>query len=186
VNEPTPDVLIKYQVSTVAYFVSLTYCNIKPYIMKNPSLPIAALFIITGLLSCKKTDQGMVSTKTGTTSNFNGVVPIQGKWSVKSDSVISGVGAFVTGKNYVGKAGDYFDFDTYNKLYVKEGSILDTFSYTLLTDSTLDIIPSGAPTSVIPFWGGIRPTSASSVTVIWGPSLISPGAYYSRIVSLKK
>ena len=160
--------------------------------MKNLSLPIVALFIITGMISCKKTDQGMVTTKTGTatktgtTSSFSGVVPIQGKWTVKSDSVISGVGAFVTGKNYVGEAGDYFDFDTDNKLYTKEGAILDTFSYTLLTDSTLNIIPSGAPVNVIPFLGGIRPISASSVTVIWGPGLVNPGSYYSRIVVLTK
>jgi hypothetical protein len=154
--------------------------------MKSVSLPVALLFIITGLVSCKKTDQGMVTTKTGTTSNYSGVVPIQGNWSVKSDSVSSGIGPNVTAKTYVGKTGDYFYFDTNNKLYTKEGAVLDTFSYTILTDSTLNITTSVAPGNVTPFSGGIKATSATSVTVTWTPGMANYGSFYSRVVSLKK
>ena len=147
--------------------------------MKSLSLPIAALFIITSLLSCKKTDQGMVG-------DYKGVVSIQGKWSVKSDSVTSGVGPVVTPKTYVGKTGDYFYFDTNNKLYTKEGTVLDTFSYTILTDSTLNITTSVAPGNVTPFSGGIKATSATSVVVTWTPGMANYGSFYSRVVSLKK
>src|ERR1700743_3267772 len=126
--------------------------------MKNLTLFTSALLMITCLLSCKKTNDGMqTTTQTGTSgntkTNYSGVVPIDGKWSVKTDSVFSSIGAFGTGKTYTGKTGDYCNFGNDGKLYVKEGANLDTFTYKMLTDSTLNLIPAGAPTNVIPFIG---------------------------------
>ncbi len=161
--------------------------------MKNLALFTSALFIIICLFSCKKTNDGMqTTTKTGTggsgnnQTNYSGVVPIDGKWGVKSDSVFSSIGAFGTEKTYTGKTGDYFNFSNDGKLYIKEGANLDTFTYKMLTDSTLNLIPAGAPTNVIPFIGFIKPTTASSVVLYWSPSLGNPGSFYSRTVSLDK
>jgi hypothetical protein len=161
--------------------------------MKNLALFISALFMISCLFSCKKTDGGMLTTtKTSTggsvnnQTKFSGVVPIEGKWNVKTDSVFSSVGASGTGKTYTGETGDYFNFGTNNKLYIKEGANLDTFTYKMLTDSTLSLIPAGAPINVIPFAGFIQPTTATSVIVTWTPSLGNPGSFYSRTVSLAK
>jgi hypothetical protein len=151
--------------------------------MKNLALFIPALLITTCLFSCKKTDGDMQTT---TKTNFKGVVSIAGEWNVKTDSTFSSIGAFGTGKKYTGETGDYFNFGTDGKLYVKEGAKLDTFTYKTLTDSTFRVAPVGAPANVIPFNGFIKPTTATSVVLTWTPGLVNPGSYYSRVVILAK
>lgn len=59
---------------------------------------------------------------------------VVGEWSVVSDSSWQGVGLYVIQdalKVYAGLPGDYWDFRTDGFVYVKEGAMLDTLSYTL-------------------------------------------------------
>jgi hypothetical protein len=151
--------------------------------MKNLVLFISALLIITCLFSCKKTNEGV---GTSIKTNFKGVVPLQGEWAVMSDSLVTGVGAIVNGKKYTGENGDYYNFSADNKLYVKEAASLDTFTYKMLTDTTLSIVPVRDSARAIPFACFIKPLTTSSVVMTWTPSLSNPGSFYSRTVVLFK
>ena len=62
------------------------------------------------------------------------------KWNIVSDYTANHLAQTNT---YTGVAGDYFDFRTNNKCYVKEGSRYDTLSYTITSDTTLNILPFG-------------------------------------------
>ena len=150
--------------------------------MKYLNLFAIASFIVTCFFSCKKTNEGTQPAKT----DFKGAVPIGGKWSIQRDSVFTAVGAYGTGKTYTGKTGDYFNFGADDKLYIKEGANLDTFTYKILTDSTLSLLPVGATANYIPLAAFIKPTTATSVVLYWTPSLGNPGSFYSRTVSLDK
>jgi hypothetical protein len=80
--------------------------------MKSLILLIFPLFILTCLFSCTKTYQSPpVPTS------------IVGEWNLVNDSLGWGVGPNVTNSNYVGKSGDYFDFRTNNKVYIKKEQI---------------------------------------------------------------
>jgi hypothetical protein len=124
------------------------------------------------LFACNKSEIGKISNT------------LTGKWNLVSDSLISGIGPVSTPKIYTGVAGDYFDFRTDNKLYLKEGALLDTFAYTLTSDSTITIHSFG-----ITFNGVLQSSnfkvSANSATLIT-PFIPNPGAYYRRAVHLAK
>lgn len=85
-----------------------------------------SLFIIAGFLilgsSCKKD---------------NMPASILGKWNIKIDSSYAGVGAGNHEVSYVGQPGDYFNFSSDGHIYVRENSILDTFTYTADSSSIL-------------------------------------------------
>jgi hypothetical protein len=149
--------------------------------MKNLVLLISAIFMVTGLFSCKK--DGI---KAPAKTNFTGVVSLDGKWDLKTDTVFSAIGARDGGTSYAGKTGDYFNFNTDNKLYIKEGANLDTFNYKILTDSTFTLIAVGAPATTYPYVGSIKATSATSVVITWTEAFFNPGFFYGRTVSLYK
>ncbi|WP_426668811.1 hypothetical protein ACPPVU_21585 [Mucilaginibacter sp. McL0603] len=143
--------------------------------MKNPPLFIAALFVLSGLFSCKK-------------SNQSPAVPtsIVGKWQLVNDSLVSGVGPIVTGSNYIGKNGDYFDFGTNNKVYIKEGANLDSSAYQVMSDSTVVLNVYAER------YNAISPVSKMTFVpdgvTLRSPSVFvaNPGSYYLRIINLRK
>jgi hypothetical protein len=57
-------------------------------------------------------------------------------WNIVSDYTANHLAQTNT---YTGVAGDYFDFRTDGKCYVKEGSRYDTLSYAITSDTTLHI-----------------------------------------------
>jgi hypothetical protein len=143
--------------------------------MKNLPLLIAALFGLSGLFSCKK-------------SNQSPAVPtsIVGKWKLVNDSLVSGVGPIVTGSNYIGKSGDYFDFETNNKLYIKERANLDSSAYQVTSDSTIVLNVYTERYNALSPVRGI--TYTPSGVTLRSPSVFvaNPGSYYLRIINLRK
>ncbi len=140
--------------------------------MKTLTQSALMLFLIAGLFSCTKTT-GVEKTQ------------ILGKWEIKNDSLASGVGPYVTVKNYIGTTADYFDFRADNKLYIKEGARLDTSAYHVVSDSTIVINSFGITFNGVPETSKIKSLTTNSVT-IFTPFAVNPGAYYLRTVNLKR
>ena len=109
---------------------------------------------------------------------------LAGKWNLLTDSLLSGVGPVSTPKYYSGQPGDYFDFRTDNKLYIKEGSTLDTLAYSLGAGNTITIQTFGIS------FNGVLQSSNYTVNVksaiITTPFVVNPGAYYRRVVHLAR
>jgi hypothetical protein len=125
----------------------------------------------------------------------NDLIPpasIQGKWSLKIDSVAEAVTGPTPitryGTKYVGTAADYFDFRSDNKLYIKEGAHLDTFNYQLSTDSNVFISsPNTTEFGIASSLNGfIKPISGNSATIHFTLAVVSFGAYYLRTVNLTR
>lgn len=95
-------------------------------------------FISLVLLSCsKKLANSDIKALTQNDSS------ISGKWNVIYDSAFTGFGIANNVVGYTGRAGDYFDFRPDGNVYTKEGTLLDTLSYKLFTDSTIVIAEFG-------------------------------------------
>lgn len=90
---------------------------------------IFSLFILTIITtSCKKENASI----------------IVGKWSiVKDSSFVAQAPPFfnaVPGNIYFGVVGDYYNFTTEGKLYIKEGAYADTLSYSLSPNNQVEFI----------------------------------------------
>jgi hypothetical protein len=157
--------------------------------MKNLILLIPSLFILTGLFSCTKNSESPIKNKSTVTTHSNFLTTptsIIGKWNLVNDSLVWGVGPNVTTTNYIGKSGDYFNFEANNKLYIKEGANLDSSVYQVMSDSTvvLDVNSERyngiAPVSKIVYTPGGVTLSSPAIF------LANPGSYYLHIINLRK
>ena len=142
--------------------------------MKNPAGVVVFVLIASGLLSCKKSS--------GVNSSGN----IAGKWMIQKDSVTRAMGPGETGTNYVGTATDYFDFRTDKRLYTREGALLDTFTYTITSDTTLTLGGVGASINLIPLHVFIKSLNATTVRLDIEPSLWNPGGNTTRFTILTR
>jgi hypothetical protein len=134
-------------------------------------ITIATLIIC--LYACKKD---------GNNTNTSSII---GKWSVVSDSTFSGVGSGNHAANYNGQAGDYFDFRTDGNVYTKEGTVLDTLSYKLVSNTAVIIASFGLTLNGVPETSQIK-TLTSHNLIIDAPVIIIPGGEFGRKVSLSK
>lgn len=90
--------------------------------------------VLVLLMSCSK--------QTGTSNNFNMPLSIVGNWNVIRDSIYEGAGVANHLVVYTGRKGDYFDFKTDGKVYIKEGPDYQTLNYQVTSDSiTIDSFP---------------------------------------------
>ena len=128
----------------------------------------AALFLfIMILVSCEKS---------ASTS-------IEGKWNVISDSVISS-GVTISYTVYKGTSGDYFLFNN-GVLSTKESSQLDTFSYQLISNDTIQLALSGALIYSVPETGPYT-FKGNEVRIDLSPVSNNPGYSYERIITLER
>ena len=69
---------------------------------------------------------------------------IKGKWNIVNDSTrITGTGGeLIYHSNYMGVAGDYYDFRDDGKMYMKEGVALDTMQYEVYGNNQVRCVPS--------------------------------------------
>ena len=143
--------------------------------MKNLFLIISSLFVLTGLVSCTKTNQSPAV--------LNSIV---GKWNVVKDSLAWGVGPNLTISYYVGKSGDYFNFRTNNKVYIKEGTSLDSSVYQVMSDSTVVLNIYAERYNAISLVS--KMTFVPDGVTLRTPSVFvsNPGSYYLRIINLRK
>lgn len=112
-------------------------------------------------------------------------VSIMGTWNLVSDAVTSGIGLNVKTYSYTGVPGDYFDFRTDGKLYIKEGFNSDTLNYTLLPDNKITISSFGWVINGVPVESDIVMLTANHVS-IHVPNISNPGGVYERTVSLDR
>jgi hypothetical protein len=113
-------------------------------------------------------------------SNGDGQVSIQKKWSLVSDSSYGGVGNTYYRTAHPVTISDYWDFRKDGHVYVKEGTSLDTMTYTLNSSTSITISKFG--------WGGastIRTLTATR-TVIQSPIVIPPGGPSYRVLHLRR
>lgn len=139
--------------------------------MKSLILIIITCYIAAGLISCKK-------------GSANPTGEIAGKWSIKVDSTASGIGPVQSMNVYLGTSGDYFDFRSDNKLYIKESASLETFDYKQVSDNKITISLVGSSDIYENcFIDAITPNSA---TINFFPQLINPGGNTTKVVYLTR
>jgi hypothetical protein len=129
---------------------------------------IVVLSIITGIFSCQK-------------NGVSAVNPLNGKWNVKVDSLHYGIGPNQQVKTYTGVAGDYFEFRD-SKLYIKEGAVLQTFNYKVVSQNKLQVTTSNP--NDIPLNLFIDYINGTSANINFFPTLLNPGGNDERWVSL--
>ncbi len=107
------------------------------------------------------------------------------KWNILNDSTFIGVGVNNRPLNYAGQTGDYFDFRTDGYIYIREGTILDTLSYSLTSDTTILISSFGIISNGVPEISRITNLTAHGVT-IKAALVITPGGVFGRKVNLTR
>jgi hypothetical protein len=87
---------------------------------------LIAVFVIPLLVACKKDN------------NKTTMPGLAAKWNLVTDYTANHLAQINT---YTGVPGDYFDFRSNGKCYVKEGGHYDTLLYAITSDTTITIKP---------------------------------------------
>ncbi|GHN01164.1 hypothetical protein WSM22_26530 [Cytophagales bacterium WSM2-2] len=143
----------------------------------SKSNSLLALIIASILLSCTYDDLFVAPARAVIGPG------ILGKWSVATDVYYTGTALQNHEVEYTGLPGDYYDFRTNRKLYIKEGLSFDTLSYTILSDTSIVIYGFGY------LGNGLPPTLKISNfsehnAVISSPFIGTPGGMFGRSVVL--
>jgi len=118
-------------------------------------------------------------------ANMNVPMSLEGKWQVVQDSISNSMlrtSAITT--NYIGTAGDYFDFRNDSVCYTKEGNVYDTLAYRLVSSKSIVLQKFGLIVNgtVEPSILSRTPTTANITT----QNILSPGGTIFREVKLKR
>ncbi len=154
--------------------------------MKTRYVILTTTVIILFITACKKEAGGTLSqliNKNGTSES--GQTSLIAKWKIVTDSTFEGVGSNNHPVNYQGQAGDYFDIRENGYIYTREGTVLDTLSYTLISNSTIGIRAFGLEINNVPATSQIKNFSAHAVTIV-SPLFLTPGGEFGRRVSLSR
>ncbi len=155
------------------YIVLIMHNTFKNSIMKSRSLILLGLVIIAFMFACKKGS-----------SIYPG--QINGKWNVVSDSTYNEFLLSLTQRNYIGKAGDYYDFRTDGKVYINESNTLDTLTYNLVNDTTIQIQNFGWILNGVQNTSYMKYSSNNANVSITTGRAITPGGFGWRQVNLKR
>jgi hypothetical protein len=151
--------------------------------MKAQSLAAAIVlfFIIT---SCNKL--AAVHPTNGTNSlNGSNSTGLTSKWQIVNDSIANSmVRVSALTSNYVGVAGDYFDFRPDGFCYTKEGNTYDTLAYQLVSPQSIIIQKFGLNINGVTEASNL--TQTSSTANITTQNMFTPGGTLFRTVNLKK
>jgi len=153
--------------------------------MKNLAPYIIILVIAVVLVSCLKESLN----KAARPSSLIGTT-----WSVVNDSTTTGFwgiwsGRATTGSNYIGKAGDYFIFITYGKLYSSINGQKDTETYKIGGDTVHFRYAYGVgQTNIIDSaWNtGYIISNLTNHTCTLSSNFITPETVLSGFVNLRK
>ena len=110
---------------------------------------------------------------------------IPGQWNIIVDSIPEGVGPDSHIDAYLGKAGDYYDFHSDNKLYIMEAGVLSVYPYHIDSDTMLTIILSYQPSDSVAQQYHIYHPATSSLILATG-WLYTPGNIIGRAVYLTR
>jgi hypothetical protein len=147
--------------------------------MKLLAAKLSFLAVLLYLTAC---------TKTKGSSNGSALTSITGKWSLVTDSTFEGVGYSNHPVNYTGEPGDYFDFSTNGTVYTKEGEVLDTLTYKLLSDTTIIISDFGfsGDTCTVKNLTVSNGEGTGQFIYITSPFFLTPGGEFWRKVTLSR
>jgi len=130
---------------------------------------LVAVFVFALLPGCKKGDSGNVAPT------------LIAKWNLVTDYTANHLAQVNT---YTGVPGDYFDFRSNGKCYIKEGSQYDTLLYTITSDTTMAIQPFGFHNAAF-YSGQANPLTVHTATITsTGP--YPPGEVDYRQVKLSR
>ena len=154
-------------------------------VMKHPSGKLSLLLLLLYLTAC---------TRSSVSSNENEQAGIANKWNLVTDSTLWGAGVANHPVNYTGEPGDYFSFGTNGYVYTKEGNLLDTLSYQLVSDTSIIISDFGFIANGVSTTDTIKGLGANSLTttstgqtiVIESPWFPTPGGLFWRKVTLSR
>jgi len=149
---------------------------------KHPLGKLSFLAILLYLAAC---------TKTAVPSNAT--TGLTGKWNLVSDSTFVGAGSSNHPVDYTAEAGDYFSFSTNGYVYTKEGTVQDTLTYRMVSDSSIIISDFGLIVNGVPDTSAITNLTASNglgimvqIIVIESPFFDTPGGEFWRKVTLSR
>ena len=126
-------------------------------------------FVFPLLAGCKKDN------------NKNTTPTLVAKWNIITDYTANHLAQINT---YTGVPGDYFDFRSNGKCYIKEGSQYDTISYAITSDTTINIQPFAFSKSAY-YSGKSNPLTLHAATITSaGP--YPPGEVDYRQVKLSR
>jgi hypothetical protein len=146
--------------------------------------PLIALSIFAAVLFVTACSKTAVSSDDPVPDTITGI------WNLVSDSTFEGIGAGNHRVNYVGQAGDFFNFLPDGYVDTKEGFILDTLTYRFVTPSRVIISDFGLilngvqDTSTVTGLSVIN-TSHQTIT-IESPDFPTPGGQFWRKVTLTR
>jgi hypothetical protein len=152
--------------------------------MKHPSGKLSFLAVLLYLTACTKAD---------VSSNQYQPAGLAGKWNLVNDSTFEGIGLSNHLVDYTGEAGDYFSFSTNGYVNTKEGAVLDTLTYRIVSDTSVIISDFGLITNGVPDTSTITGLIANNglgltgqIIVIESPFFLTPGGEFWRKVTLSR
>ncbi len=152
--------------------------------MKHSTGKLFILSILLYLTAC---------TKTAVTSNDYGTANLTGKWNLVNDSTFAGAGSSNHLVDYMGEAGDYFSFNTNGYAYTKEGTVVDTLTYKMVSDTSIIISDFGLILNGVQDTSIVAGLAANNglgfighVIVIMSPFFLTPGGEFWRKVTLSR
>jgi hypothetical protein len=152
--------------------------------MKHTSGKFSFLAVLLYLTAC---------TKTAVPSNEYGTANLTGKWNLVNDSTFEGAGSSNHPVDYTGEAGDYFSFSANGYVYTKEGSVLDTLTFRMVSDTSIIISDFGLIVNGIPDTSTVTGLTANNglglkvqTIVIESPFFLTPGGEFWRKVTLSR
>ncbi len=118
---------------------------------------------------------------------------LAGNWTLVNDSTSStgvGTGDKAWGANYLGQPGDYFKFTAGGKVYIKEGSSIDTANYTITTDNKIQLIYSYYANVPVTNYGSVvanfEPLNLTTSSVTLTTNTVTANGATARIINLKR
>jgi len=105
-------------------------------------------------------------------------------WNIVSDSTYTGVGINNHAVAYAGQPGDYFNVTANGVIYTKEGAVMDTLTYQLVTDSTMIVSSFGVTLNGVPATSHFLFTS--NTMNISAPVVATPGGLFGRKITLSR
>ena len=151
--------------------------------MKPQSL-IAAIVLFFIITSCNKL--GAIHPTNGNNSlNDGNSTGLVSKWQIVNDSTANSMlRTSALTSNYVGIAGDYFDFRTDGFCYTKEGDAYDTLAYKQVSSKSIIMQNFGLVINGATEASAV--TQTSTTATITTQNILSPGGTIFREVNLKR
>jgi hypothetical protein len=151
--------------------------------MKPQSL-ITAIVLFLIITSCNKL--GAVHPMSGTNSlNDGNSTGFVSKWQLVNDSTANSMlRTSALTSNYIGVAGDYFDFRTDGFCYTREGKTYDTIAYQLVSPQSIIIQKFGLNINGVTEASNL--TQTNTTATITTQNMLTPGGTLFRVVNLKK